>query len=124
MPKGFVLLFNRKETESGYPYINVYNLIEVEIDLEEWDDDPYIVLSRSQEQISIGSWEEVNDYQSKIQKKIDKLDLKGKYLHVDEDGLYEIYDADNKKLVPMIDNQEKISHNMGEFLSSIFLCLP
>jgi len=124
MSKGFVLLFNKKETESGYPYINLYNLIQVEVDIEEWDDDPYIVLSRSPLEISIGSWEETKDYQGRIQYKINRLNLTGKFLHIDSDGLYEIFDADTQKFIPLIDNQEKITHNLGEFLSSLFLHFP
>lgn len=122
MTKGLVLLFNRKESEHGYPYINIYNLIEVEFDKEEWDEDPYIVLSRSHKEIAIGSWEESNNYRSRVETKLDNL--KGKYLHVDDDGLFEIYDADEKKTIQIIENQEKITHNLGEFLASLFLHLP
>jgi len=124
MTEGYVLLFNRKESEHGYPYINVYNLICVEVDKEEWDEDPYIVLSRSNYEVSIGSWEEDNDYQSRVTKKINKSALKGKYLKIDKDGYYLIYNADTNETTLMAENQEKITHNLGEFLCNLFLNIP
>lgn len=124
MHEGFVLIFNRKESEKGYPYINVYNLIEVEIDKEEWDEDPYIVLSKSHKEISIGSWEENNDYQEKIAAKIEKMDLKGKYICKDRNEMFMIYDADNKTYLPMLDCQEKIEHNFAELLCSLYVLFP
>ncbi len=124
MTEGFVLIFNRKESEYGYPYTNHYNLIEVEIDKEEWDEDPYIVLSKSHKEITIGSWEEPNDYQKKIGVKIEKLDLKGKYLCKDKEDMFVIYDADKKTFQSMIDWQEKIEHNFAELMCSLFVLFP
>lgn len=124
MPKGLVLLFNRKETDKGYPYINIYNLVDVEIDKEEWDNDPYIVLTRSYIEVPIGSWEESRDYQYKIGLKIEKMNLKGKYLQRDNEDLFEIYDADTKEIIELKDNQETIEHNFTELLCSQFVLFP
>jgi len=124
MTKGFVLIFNKKETENGYPYINVYNLVDVEIDKEEWDDDPYIVLSRSYYEVPIGSWEEDCEYQRQVGMKIDRMELKGKFLHKNEEGLFEIYDADKKEFIALENNQDVIEHNFTELLCSQFVKFP
>jgi len=124
MTNGFVLLFNRKETEYGYPYTNIYYLVEVEIDKEEWDNDPYIILRPSNKEICIGSWEEQNDYRSRVELKVERMEIKGKYLHVDKEGNWEIYDADEKKFIQLPNEQEIIEHNFHEMLVSKFILFP
>lgn len=122
--KGFALIFNRRETFSGYPYINIYNLIEVEEDKEEWSTDLYYVLKRSTIEIPIGSWEECDDYEHKVDKKIKKLDLKGKYLQSNEVENYYIYNAETKESFELSDYQEYFENALKEFVCSEFILRP
>ena len=120
---GLVLIFNRNETEYGYPYVNVYNLVEVELDVEEMaNNDVYIVLRRSTREVVIGSWEEDNDYYSRIGRKL--TNLKGKYLCRNKNELYEIYDADKNEYISMEDYQEEIKHNFMSLLCNHFVLFP
>jgi len=120
---GLVLIFNRNETEYGYPYVNVYNLVEVELDVEEMaNNDLYIVLRRTTREVVIGSWEEENDYHSRIGRKL--TNLKGKYLCRNKNELYEIYDADKNEYISLEDYQEVVEHNFMSLLCNHFVLFP
>jgi len=120
---GLVLIFNRNETEYGYPYVNVYNLVEVELDVEEMsNNDLYIVLRRTKKEVVIGSWEEDNDYDSRIGRKL--TNLKGKYLCRNKNELYEIYDADKNEYISLEDYQEVVEHNFMSLLCNHFVLFP
>lgn len=123
--KGLVLLFQKRETsEQGYPYTNFYNLIEVEVDKEDWSEDPYYILRRSNIQVPIGSWEENNDYDARVTRKVERMKLKGYYLFSDEMETYHIYDAEANKLTSLGDHQENVEHCLMQMLSSEFLLRP
>ncbi len=124
MKNGYVLTYNRKETEFGYPYNKVYNLVEVILDYYEDMDFKLIcqhTIMISDFEIKIHSSEEYYNFNDIVNKQL--INIKKIILYYDSDNGFGLYNTENGKLEFIKEQyQSTIKNELFELLSTNFLC--
>ncbi len=124
MKNGYILTFNRKETEYGYPYTKIYNLVEVILDYYENSDFELIcqhTIMISDFEIKIHSSEEYYDFNDIVDKQLTNINKTILYYNVDNG--FGLYNTTNGELEFIKEKYQSIIKNdLFELLSTNFLC--
>ncbi len=124
MKEGLILTFNRKESEYGYPYTKIYNLVEVIIDdFQDYnlEKEYHYTLSTTTNEVKIHSSEEYYDFNDIVIPQIDKLDKL--ILYYSNDYGFVLYSILEKRIILIHERYQKfIKNELFELLSDKFLC--